>query len=209
MVPLVDIGNRYAHIFLDGKIISLEHSELFLKFAHKRIYYINVKHALKVKLQAMKEWIDLEPYVFVKGSYEGMGIDRKVLLLSRGDGIYIDAGSAITIDKFEDNQFQGGVILPGIWTQKSSYKSISPYLSVEKLQRVDLNTLPKGSTQETLSYSIFAPIVALVEKINSSNLPIFCCGGDGKMLASYIDGAIYSKELLFEGMRKVIKECRC
>ena len=209
MVPLVDIGNRYAHIFIDNETITLEHSELFQKFAKEKIYYINVKHSLRAKLQEMDGWVDLEPFVTIKGSYEGMGIDRKVLLLSRGDGIYIDAGSAITIDKFEDSQFKGGAILPGIWIQKRSYSAISPRLEIDDLSRVDLDRLPQSSTQDAVSYGIIAPIIALVEKINRENLNIYCCGGDGELLASYIDGAIYNKALLFEGMLKVVKECRC
>ena len=209
MVPLVDIGNRYAHILIDKEIIRVEHSELFQEFSQEKIYYINVKHSLKAKLEKMNKWVDLEPYVAIKGGYKGMGVDRKILLLSRGDGIYIDAGSAITIDKFEEKQFKGGVILPGIWIQKRSYGTISPRLEIDDLIRVDLNELPQSSTQETLSYGIIAPIVALVEKINRNNLNIYCCGGDGELLASYIEGAEYSNELLFEGMLKVVKECRC
>ncbi len=209
MLPLVDIGNSYVHLFKDGEIITLEHKDFFKEYAKSKLYYINVKQSLKERLKEMPHWVDIEPFVFLKGAYKGMGIDRKVLLLSRGDGLYIDAGSAITIDKYENGEFQGGVILPGIWIQKRSYAQISPVLKIEELEPINLETLPKESTQATVSYGIIAPIIALVEKINRSNLNVYCCGGDGELLSQYIKDAYYSDKLLFEGMKKVIKECKC
>jgi len=207
--PLVDIGNSFAHIFENGKIITLEHSQFLQQYARERLYYINVKQSLKDSLEAMQEWVDLEPFVALKDVYDGMGIDRQVLLLSRGDGIYIDAGSAITIDKLEYGRFCGGVILPGIWRQKQSYAEISSRLEIDALVRVEPNMLPKESTQETISYGIIAPIIALIEKINPNRLPLYFCGGDGALLASYFKDAIYDRELIFKGMKKVVKECRC
>ena len=209
MFPLVDIGNRYAHLYLDGEIRNLSYEALFEEFKNRKVYYICVNQALKKRLQEFTTWIDLEPFVKLLGAYDGMGIDRQMLLLSRGDGIYIDAGSAITIDKKEDTVFRGGAILPGIWSLKNAYASISPALKLESLEEVDIASLPKANTKETLSFSIIAPIVAFVEKINSAKLPIYCCGGDGELLARYIDGAHYDSILVFEGMKKVIKDCKC
>lgn len=207
--PLVDIGNRYAHLYLDGKVTDLSYDELFAQFSNRKIYYICVNNSLKRQLADNSLWVDLEPFVEIKGSYKGMGIDRQVLLLSRGDGIYIDAGSAITIDKIESNRYLGGAILPGIWQTIKSYAQISPVLAIETLDRIDLSQLPRENTRNTISYGIIAPIIAFTEKINSEVLPIYCCGGDGKLLSEYIDGSTYSKELLFEGMKKVVKECGC
>ena len=209
MYPLVDIGNSYAHLYKGGEIITFKHENLFKEYAKSKLYYINVKHSLKERLKEMPHWIDLEPYVTLKGAYEGMGIDRKVLLLSRGEGLYIDAGSAITIDKYENGAFGGGVILPGISMQKQSYAQISPVLAIEELAPIDLEMLPKESTHSAVSYGIIAPIIALVEKINRSNLNVYCCGGDGELLSYYIKDAHYSNKYIFEGMQKVMKECRC
>ena len=209
MFPFFDIGNRYAHLYLNGSVKNISHKELFENFSDRKIYYINVKHSIKSDLKKRKLWVDLEPFVNIKGTYKGMGIDRKVLLLSRGNGIYIDAGSAITIDMYCDGEYQGGTILPGIWSIKKSYAQISPLLEIESLSSVNLSVLPNSSTQETLSYGIIAPIVALIQKINSDNLPIYCCGGDGELLAHYLEFAEYDNKLVFQGMYKVMKECKC
>ena len=205
---LVDIGNRYAHLFDGQKIVDLEYKELFQKYKNSKIYYINVNPTLDKILTEYNNWINLAPFVKLKGVYKGMGIDRQVLLLSRDNGVYIDAGSAITIDLKIDNKFIGGTILPGIWRVKECYKEISPLLKVDTLDSININCLPNTTTKDSISYGIIAPIVALVEKINTKNLPIYCCGGDGKLLSRYLNGE-FNRFLIFEGMKKVIKESKC
>ncbi len=206
---LADIGNSFAHLYSNGKIENLDINSLIKKYKDKKLYYINVNPRYKELLATQKNWINLEEYVSLENSYPEMGIDRKVLLLSRGDGIYVDAGSAITIDKKENNRFIGGTIIPGIKALKEAYSLISPKLKIEKLDRVNLNKLPNSSTKESISYGIIAPIVALIKTINSSNLPIYCCGGDGELILEYLDNATYNRALIFEGMKKVIKENLC
>ena len=205
---LVDIGNRYAHLF-DGKdILNLEYKELFKKYKNSKIYYINVNLDIKDKLKQNSNWVNLESFVKLDGSYNGMGIDRQVLLLSRDDGIYIDAGSAITIDLKINSKFIGGTILPGIWRVKECYKDISSLLKIDKIENININELPNYTTNQSISYGMIAPIIALIEKINNKNLPIYCTGGDGELLSNYLNGN-FDKFLIFEGMQKVIKENRC
>lgn len=209
MNPLVDIGNTQAHIFYDGSVYNLPYELFFKKFQNQKLYYINVNPQLEARLKKNPLWVDLKSFVHLPGAYDTMGIDRQVLLLSRGDGIYIDAGSAITIDKLENNRFQGGTILPGVWSVLKCYKEISPVLALETIQKVNLERVPKSNTQNTISYGIIAPIIALIEKINTSQLPIYCCGGDGELFVEYLENAHYSKELIFEGIQKVLKEYKC
>jgi len=206
---LADIGNRFAHLYNNGVVNNLTIDELIDNFADKKIYYINVNPKNINRLTSIDTWIDLSNYVHLNGAYSGMGIDRQVLLLSAKDGIYIDAGSAITIDLKINNKFMGGTILPGIWKIKKAYADISEYLKIDNIQQININTLPFSSTKESISYGIIAPIIALINSINKDNLPIYCCGGDGELLASYIDKAIYKKDLIFNGMKKVIKESKC
>jgi len=206
---LADIGNRFAHLYYNGTVYDLTIDDLVEKFSDKKLYYINVNPKNIDRLIQIANWIDLSDYVHLNGAYNGMGIDRQMLLLSSGDGIYIDAGSAITIDLKVDNIFMGGTILPGIWRVKKAYSEISEYLKIDNIQRIDLNSLPSSSTKESVSYGIIAPIIALINSINRDDLPIYCCGGDGELVASYIDRAIYKKDLVFDGMKKVIKESRC
>jgi len=207
-VLLVDIGNRYAHIY-DGKsVVNLDYDELFTQYIDKKLYYINVNPKLVDRLSNMISWVNLEPYISLAGVYNGMGIDRQTLLLSRGDGLYIDAGSAITIDLKMGNRFIGGTILPGIWRVKECYSDISSKLSLDTLESVNLDILPNNKTSSSVSYGIIAPIISLIERINKESLPIYCCGGDGELLTSYLD-AEYNSLMVFDGMKKVIKECEC
>ena len=203
MKYLVDIGNSFAHIY-DGKSVEhLPHKEFLERFSHKELYFINVKPKLVSLLKKNPLWHNIALFYKLDGAYDGMGIDRQVLLAARGDGIYIDVGSAITIDKKLNSSFVGGVILPGIWKVKQSFAEISSALTLNQLVPLNLQKLPKSNTQETLSFGIIAPIVALVEKINQQKLPIFITGGDGALLAPYLN-ASYEPNLLFEGMENII-----
>jgi len=203
---LADIGNRFAHLYDGNFVFDLSIDDLISKYSTKRLFFINVNPKNSSKISNINSWVDLSKYINLNGSYDTMGVDRQVLLLSKGDGIYVDAGSAITIDKKLNNQFVGGTILPGIWMVKKSYKEISAALEIDEINRVNLANLPKSNTKDTISYGIIAPIIALIKSINQENLPIYCCGGDGKLIASYLNGSIYEKDLIFKGMLKVIKE---
>jgi len=207
-VYLVDIGNTKAHLYNGSEVVNLDYSELFNLYGDKKLYYINVNRDLSNKLKAIANWINIEPFVKIEGEYSGMGVDRRALLLSKDDGIYIDAGSAITIDKKLNGKFIGGTILPGIYSLINSYSDISKVLNLNSLSDVNLDILPNSSTKETLNYGIIAPIVAFVKSINKESLPIYCCGGDGEILAKYLN-AKFDKELIFTGMKKVIKEIKC
>jgi len=206
---LADVGNRYALLYNGKEIVDLEIDELIKEYRDKKLYYINVNPHNTKKLEVIENWINLEPFVELNGAYSDMGVDRQVLLLSASDGIYIDAGSAITIDLKRDNKFLGGTILPGIWRLKSCYEDISSKLVIDEISQIDINRLPLSNTQEAISYGVIAPIIALINSINRDNLPLYCCGGDGKLIASYLKNATYNKELIFDGMKKVIKEIKC
>jgi type III pantothenate kinase len=203
---LADIGNRHAHLKVSDRYFKIPFLELLKRYKDKRILYISVNSKFNQIAKDVPNWIDISQYVDIRGSYQSMGVDRKALLLSRGDGVYIDAGSAITVDVKIDNRFIGGVILAGIWRQKQSYKEISQALKVDKIIDIDLNRLPDSNTQETISYGIIAPIVALIERINNQyRLPIYITGGDGKLLSRYLNGSIYKEDMVFEGLEKVVK----
>lgn len=204
----VDIGNYHAHLFNGKDILDLSYEDLFKQYIDKKIYYINVNPKLKKDLSNISNWIDLEPFVKLDGSYDGMGVDRKVLLNAKKSGIFVDAGSAITIDKKENGKFIGGTILPGIWRIKKCYKEISPILEIDEISEINLDVLPNTTTKDSISYGIIAPIVSLIKSINSKNLPIYCCGGDGEILSRYID-AKYDKFLLFRGMQKIKESLEC
>ena len=206
---LADIGNRYAHLFINGNIINFDIKELINDYKDKKLYYINVNPNNTQILNRVDNWINLAPFINLNGAYDSMGIDRQVLLLNDSDGIYIDAGSAITVDFKRENKFIGGTILPGIWKLKSCYAQISTKLDINELSNLDISRLPYSNTREAITYGIIAPVIALINNINKDNLPIYCCGGDGELIASYLKNAIYKETLIFDGMKKLIKEIKC
>ena len=198
---IADIGNSFAHIFKEGEVYNLKIEDFLKEYKEKRVYFISVNKKFNFNNE---NWINLEPFIKPKNVYEGMGVDRKALILSVKDAIVIDAGSAITIDMVKDSKFTGGTILPGIWKLKECYAQISPALKIDDIKNISLNKLPTSDTNSAISYGIIAPIVALVKKINKENLPIICTGGDGEILANYLN-AKYKKDLIFKSLLNIVR----
>ncbi len=195
---LCDIGNSRAKFFSLGKVWGVEIKEL-KKYKEFKVCYICVNDEVKKEIKGWRSWINLEPFVQLEGSYEGMGIDRKVLCLTQKRGVLVDAGSAITVDIVRNGVYQGGFIYPGFKAFKKAYSSISPRLDVEV--KFSLTSLPK-STQEGVGYGMLAPLVC---QINSFKEKVFITGGDGNLLAKFIPHATFNPSLLFEGMLKIVQ----
>ncbi len=201
---LADVGNSYVHIWHDGRIEHLRLMEAIEKYGAEVVYYINVNTAYEQTLATLEDWSDISQYCQLKGAYKGMGIDRQALCLSHPNGIFIDAGSAITVDKVVDGVYQGGYILPGMHAYHKVYAGISPVLDVPLDKEVSLEVLPK-STRDSISFGTIAPIVCAVEKIREG-LPLYCTGGDGAWIAGYFEQAVFDEALLFQGMQEMIKK---
>jgi len=205
---LADIGNSRTHIYNGKTVIHLSHQEALKRYKNKKIYYISVKHQLKEKLNSLENWIDISDKIKLKNAYKTMGIDRQALCLSHGDGIFVSAGSAITVDVVTKEIYQGGFILPGIKAYLNSYANISPALKTKLNPNISLNSLPQ-TTKDGISYGIIASIKILIEK-NQNNKQLYISGGDGEFLASFFDNAIFDESLIFQGMQSVVlKEYIC
>lgn len=203
---LADIGNTNAHVWHDGKIEHLGVDKAIDKYRESDVYYINVNNSNSELLKSLKKWTDIQSQISISGEYEGMGIDRKTLCLACKNGLLVDAGSAITIDKVVDSEYLGGFILPGLYTQQRAYADISPVLDISLDRNISLNTLPKD-TRASISYGIVSSVVSAILKI-ADGLPVYFTGGDGEWLSRYIDESIYDEELLFRGMIKTIKRSK-
>ncbi len=195
---LVDIGNTHAHIFDGKKILHCKIEEFQKEYWNKKLFFISVNPFL----QKSPQWIDLGSCAYLEGAYETMGIDRKVLALSKENALLVDAGSAITIDLVKNGKWQGGTIMPGIWKCKEALEEISPKLKLKKLEAINLDSLPKKSTKEALSFGIIAPLVEIIKKF-SKDVPLFFTGGDGAFLSQFFENATYEEGLIFEGMKKL------
>lgn len=201
---LADIGNTHIHIWDNQTVVHLSHAEALKIYGDKDIQYISVNQTMETKIAEVSNWKNISSSMIVEGAYETMGVDRRALCLSRKDGIFVDAGSAITMDVMRDGVYQGGFILPGLAAYLKCYSDISPALKTALNEKVDTDTLP-CTTKDGISYGIIASIKALIEK-HHTDQPLYFTGGDGRILSSYFKDAVFSETLIFEGMRKAIKD---
>jgi type III pantothenate kinase len=203
-VLLADIGNTHFHIYNAQSVEHLSHQSAIGKYAKEKLYYISVKKDLEDAIKTIELWKNISEYIVLQGSYETMGVDRKALCLSHEDGVFVDAGSAITVDVMHEGKYVGGYILPGLRAMLQAYAHISPALDTELNDRVSLERLPT-TTKDGISYGIIAPIKALIDR-HSSGKKLYFAGGDGKLLSEFFKDAVYDEMLVFYGMQKVIKE---
>ncbi|MBD3792829.1 MAG: type III pantothenate kinase [Campylobacterales bacterium] len=197
-----DIGNTRIHIYNGKEVIHLSHQEAIDQYANQKLHYITVKHQLKSKLQSLANWTDVSDRMVLPNSYDTMGIDRRALCLSHRDGIFVSAGSAITVDVMENGIYQGGFLLPGLRAYLEAYGAISPALVTELNREIDLNTLPQ-TTKDGISYGIIASIKMLIEK-HQGDKPLYISGGDGEFLSTLFNQAIFDETLIFQGIRNVL-----
>ena len=199
---LCDIGNTSYH-FLDGEVDYKERVEEFNPSTLKDdIFYICVNPQVKQVLESLENWIDLAEYVDMKNYYETMGIDRIFACEALSNGVIVDAGSAITVDVVSDGIFQGGFIYPGSKAMSQTYKNISSALDYEFNYNLDLNNLPKNSA-DAISYGF---LKTLYGEVNSYDKDIYLTGGDAQKLHSIFPNATIQKELIFNGMKKILQK---
>jgi len=203
---LADIGNTHFHIFDGQSVEHLSYVNAIEKYRGKSLRYISVNRDIEKQIGSIEGWKNVSDLVHIPGEYDTMGVDRKALCLSHDNGIFIDAGSAITVDVVEEGMYKGGYILPGIAMLLESYGRISPALETALAADIDLTQLPL-TTKEQISYGIIASIKALIDR-HSSGKTLYFTGGDGEFLSGFFDHVLYSETLVFEGMRYVLKEKR-
>jgi type III pantothenate kinase len=201
---LADIGNTHFHIYNGEEIEHLSYDTAIAKYKSEELCYISVKHQLSSEIEQIKSWINISSLMKIKNEYDTMGVDRKALCLSHASGVFIDAGSAITVDVMEDSIYRGGYIFPGIKALLHSYADISPVLDVELNKKISLKQLPT-TTKDGISYGIIASIKTLIDK-HSHGSKLYFTGGDGKFLSTFFENAVYSELLVFDGMREALKD---
>ena len=201
---LADIGNTYFHVYDGKKVEHLLYEDAIEKYKEKKLIYISVNHHLGASIEEIPLWKNISSLLHINGEYETMGVDRKALCLSHTSGVFVDAGSAITVDVVEEGVYKGGFILPGLQAYLKSYKGISPVLESDLEEGLDLNTLPR-TTKEQISYGIIASIKALIDK-HCEGQTLYFTGGDGHFLSTFFPKARYDEMLVFNGMQSVLNE---
>jgi type III pantothenate kinase len=201
---LADIGNTHFHIY-NGKMVEhLSYDAAIIKYKHKTLCYISVKHQLLKEIEEMKNWKNISSLIHIEGDYDTMGVDRRALCLSHKNAVFVDAGSAITVDVVDNGIYRGGYIFPGLKAMLKTYKEISSVLDISLDTEITLEQLP-FTTKEQISYGIIASIKALIDK-HSKGQNLYFTGGDGKFLSTFFNNAIYDETLVFQGMMKTIKD---
>lgn len=198
---LCDIGNTTASFWEDGKITKFSVSK-FPK-TNEKVYFISVNDKLNKKL-SNENFINLEPFMCLNTSYEGLGIDRAMACYTIKTGLVVDAGSAITLDIISNGIHLGGAILPGLSAYLETYSNISPRLKINLNSQIDPNSLPQ-QTSDAVSYGIIKPILLLIKEM-ANGKQIYFTGGDGAFFERFFENSIYCKDLVFLGMKKIIEE---
>ena len=202
-VLLADIGNSHFHIYDGTKIEHLSYEEAIRKYSNERLCYISVKQQLDSTIEEIDSWKNISSQMKLEGAYDTMGVDRQALCLSHDDGVFVDAGSAITVDVMDHGTYMGGFIFPGLKVMIDTYSTISPALETKLNETISLERLPT-TTKDGISYGIIASIKALIDK-HSDGKKLYFTGGDGKLLSTFFEEAIYDEMLVFDGMRKALK----
>jgi len=201
---LADIGNTHFHIYNGKTVEHLSYDDAIAKYKSKELCYISVNHQLSKEIEQIRSWKNISFLMTIKNEYDTMGVDRKALCLSHTTGVFIDAGSAITVDVMEEGIYRGGYIFPGIKAMLNSYVGISSVLDVELNKQISLEQLPT-TTKDGISYGIIASIKALIDK-HSDSKTLYFTGGDGQFISTFFEEAVYDETLVFNGMREALKD---
>lgn len=201
---LCDIGNTFFHFCEDNFLWNVLHHEELLMNNLEKIYYISVhRESEKKLLQYCPHAYNLAHVLPYQGNYNGLGVDRQMAIYGIDNGIIIDAGSAITVDCVINGCHQGGAILPGLETLGRSFPLISSRLPFpqwsERVKKYPQNT------QEAVLAGSLGMIIAFIRDFSSDQKIIFT-GGDGKILHHYFPQSELKEKLLFDNMKRLIKE---
>jgi len=201
---LADIGNTNFHIYKNGKISHISLKKAKKRYANKKLLYISVNQKISKKISKIKNWHNISSKIRLNGEYKGMGIDRKALCLYKRDGVFIDAGSAITVDIMRDGIYQGGFILLGLRAYLKAYQDISPILATSLNREISFEVLPK-TTKDSISYGIIASIKSIIS-LHQHSGKLYFTGGDGKFLSTFFDNSYYDEAMVFKGILKAYKQ---
>ncbi len=199
---LADIGNSRVHLFDGNNVSHININDMIRLYKDTPVNYISVNSSFVAPEGS--PWSDISSLLVLQGAYDTMGVDRKALCLSYDDGIFIDAGSAITVDIVRDGVYQGGFILLGIKAYIEAYERISKALKIDFNPKCSLNSMP-FTTKDSISYGIISSIKSVIDS-HSSDLSLYFTGGDGEWLSGFFPQSNFDELLIFRGLQKALKD---
>ena len=202
LMLLCDIGNTSYAFYHQGEVTKYFIDDFDINSVTDEVYYICVNPKVTVLLEKNPLWIDIEPLIRLEGSYDTLGVDRKIAISALSDGVVVDAGSAITIDIIEKGLYQGGFIFPGFVAMQKAFAQISSKLDYLLNFEVTLDKIATNS-QDAISYGAFVPIIQEIKRL-SKDKQLIITGGDGAFLAQHIEGSLLQPHWLFDAMKKII-----
>lgn len=206
MIPstpiLADIGNTTIDLLIDG----VRHKHLIRDFnPHtftQEIWYSNVNHALSSTLSSLSNWHTIADLVDKNRYYPTMGMDRIMVCEAIENGVIVDAGSAITVDRMEEGAYLGGFISLGLQAAQEAYGRLSPALGMSFNFEVDLTIMAKN-TPDAITLGFLAPLIALIEGYGQT---IYLSGGDAHRFKHFLKDAHVDEMLVFRGMKKLLEK---
>lgn len=199
---LCDIGNTTVDIYENGSVRKLTLECFKPEALNGVVWYASVNSTVSKTLAVLPHWHTISTLIEWEKYYPTMGIDRILVCEAIGDGVIVDAGSAITIDVMKKGVYEGGFIALGLIAARKAYGELSSALDVSFNFEVDLDKMAKN-TPDAITIGFVAP---LVEKIQRLGNPLYVCGGDAKCLSRYLPEAVVDNELIFKGMKKLIEK---
>ena len=148
-----------------------------------------------------------------------LGVDRWLALLgarslTKDSFVVVDAGTAITVDSVQEGKHQGGFIVPGLKTMRTSLteraagldedcQSIVNDSSVDELPRGFLATNTQSAICGGTLYMASAFVNSLLADLQSQHsigYKIYFTGGDGQLLSTLYSGeSEYIEDLVLLG----------
>ncbi len=210
-MTLCDIGNTTFAFFHKDKNfkVGVDIKVKELPTIKDEIYFLSVNSKATIKfLKKYPDAINIEKFLNFDTKYQGIGIDRKVASHYVSNAIIVDCGSAITVDIMKNGKHKGGFILCGLKNLNSFYPQISQKLNFKFANNVNLDKMPLN-TNDAISYAILKSIILPIKDCEQKyNLDIYFTGEDSKYLIKYFKNSKYKKNLIFNAMKKIIKDGR-
>lgn len=200
---LCDVGNSSFAFYKEAKVETFLIDDFDINSITQEVYYICVNPKISERLKAHPLWHDITPMINLEGSYDTLGIDRQVAVLGlKGDGVVVDAGSAITIDVVEEGLYKGGFIFPGFRAMQRAFAEISSKLDYLLNFEVTFDKIATNS-QDAISYGALVPLIQEIKRL-SKDKELVITGGDAALLVKYLENALYAPHWIFDAMLKII-----
>ncbi|MCD6578322.1 type III pantothenate kinase [bacterium] len=187
------IGNSSIKTLYNGKIKIIDDlSGIEIQDGEKVVYYFTNKERFQENnaffLQNPSNEFNRERITLIKNGYthpEEIGIDRLLgasffYRKYKKDLIFVDLGTAITINIIRDRTLTGGYILPG---PLSYFDAMGKIGTLPKISTHGIDLVPGKTTKDNIVNGYFLLLKGFFDKIKRVEaLPLYASGGNKDLL---------------------------